>query len=362
MRFAVLCVPYALDYAAGTDSVSDVIAWDLQVASWADQYGLDEVFFAEHHTLGHEPGPAPELMIAAASQQTTRVRLGALGHLVPYHNPVALAHRMIWLDHLTGGRYVAGVAPGAFPTDAQLFGTGVENARMLAEGLDIIQAIFTQPGPWRIDGRYWTADMPEFSSSVNGPHLKPLQRPHPEILMTGMQPKSPTLAEAGRRGHSPVSQEVSSQTLIRHWETYAEAAEAAGHTPRRSSWRVTRDIWLADTDEKAREQVLSGPLGEVWSKVNLPLFKDLGLGSLLAGADVPEHDLCLEWLVDNFFLIGSPETVAKKIEALHAEVGGFGTLLMGAPGRGREPDTYRRSLELLGSEVAPRLSHLVAGS
>nr|WP_260408382.1 LLM class flavin-dependent oxidoreductase [Planomonospora venezuelensis] len=351
-----------MDYAAGTDSVSDVIAWDLQVASWADQYGLDEVFFAEHHTLGHEPSPAPELMIAAASQTTTRVRLGALGHLIPYHNPVALAHRMMWMDHLTGGRYVAGVAPGAFPTDAQLFGTGGENARMLAEGLDIIHAIFTKPGPWRIDGRYWTADMPQFSSSVNGPHLKPFQRPHPEILMTGMQPRSPTLAEAGRRGYSPVSQEVSSETLIQHWETYAEAAKSAGHVPNRSNWRITRDLWLADTDEEARQQALSGPLGEVWSEVNLPLFKDLGLGSLLAGTAVPEQDLSLEWLVDNFFLVGSPETVVKKIEKLHAEVGGFGTLLMGAPGRGQEPERYRRSLELLGSEVAPRLSHLVAGS
>lgn len=178
--------------------------------------------------------------------------------------------------------------------------------------------------------------------------------------MTGMQPRSPTLAEAGRRGHSPVSQEVSSETLIRHWATYAEAAEGAGHCARRSNWRITRDVWLADTDEEARDQALNGPLGEIWSKINLRLFKKLGLGSLLAGSAVREEDLSPAWLVDNFFLVGSPATVVAKIEDLYHSVGGFGTLLASAPGRGREPEKYRRSLELLGSEVAPRLSHLEA--
>ena len=92
--------------------MQEVIDWDLQATVWADEYGLDEVFFAEHYTLGAEPSPAPDLMIAAAARITSRVKLGALGHLLPYHHPVALAHRMMYLDHLTGGRYIAGVAPG----------------------------------------------------------------------------------------------------------------------------------------------------------------------------------------------------------------------------------------------------------
>jgi len=359
MKFGLIAVPYALDYAAGKETVQDVISWDVQIAKWADQYGLDEMFFAEHYTLGHEPSPAPDLMIAAASQVTSRITLGALGHLLPYHNPVALTHRMMWLDHMTNGRYKAGIAPGAFPSDAQLFGTGSNNPQMLAEGIDIMMAIFTKPGPWEIDGKFWTASMPAYDDALHGPHLKPLQQPHPEILMTGMQVNSPTLREAGLRGFSPVSQSVSADALKTHWETFADAAAEAGNTPDRNNWRVCRDYWVAETDEQAKEEVRSGPLGRTWAEHNIPLFKHLGLGKLLGGSALAsEDDLTLEWMIDNFFLVGSPETVIEKTRALYDEVGGFSTIVGATHGRGSDPEMYRKNLELVGTQVVPKLADL----
>jgi alkanesulfonate monooxygenase SsuD/methylene tetrahydromethanopterin reductase-like flavin-dependent oxidoreductase (luciferase family) len=359
MKFGVISVPYALDYAAGKETVRDVIDWDMQVAKWADSYGIDEMFFAEHYTLGHEAGPAPDLMIAAASQVTTTLRLGAMGHLLPYHNPVALAHRMMWLDHMTGGRYIAGIAPGAFPSDAQLFGTGSNNGAMMAEGIDIMMSVFTKPGPWEIDGKFWTASMPEYTDALHGPHLKPLQQPHPEIMMTGMQENSPTLREAGLRGFSPVSQEVNTDALKTHWATYAEAAAEAGYTPDRNNWRIGRDLHVAETDEQAREEVLAGPIGRTWAEHNLPLFKRLGLGPLVCGSALrSEDDLSVEWMIDNIFLVGSPDTVIEKTRALYDEVGGFGAVFCPSHGRGAEPERYRKSLELLGTRVAPKLVDL----
>ena len=119
-----------------------------------------------------------------------------------------------------------------------------------------------------------------------------------------------------------------------------------------------RDYWVAETDEQARDEVLNGPMGETWEAHNLPVFKTLELMDLLVGPNPPAGGPTLEWLVDNFFLVGSPETVAMKIEQLYQQVGGFGTLLMAAHGRGADPDAYRRSMELVGTEVAPRVAHL----
>jgi alkanesulfonate monooxygenase SsuD/methylene tetrahydromethanopterin reductase-like flavin-dependent oxidoreductase (luciferase family) len=164
MRFGVFSIPFTIEYAEGRASAKEVIDWDMQIVKWADQYGIDEAFFAEHYTLGHEPSPAPDLMIAAASQVTKEIKLGAAAHLLPYHNPIALAYRMMWLDHMTGGRYIAGVAPGAYPSDAQLFGTGNNNPKMMAEALDIIEAIWTKPGPFTINGEFWNVDMPRLRS------------------------------------------------------------------------------------------------------------------------------------------------------------------------------------------------------
>jgi alkanesulfonate monooxygenase SsuD/methylene tetrahydromethanopterin reductase-like flavin-dependent oxidoreductase (luciferase family) len=358
VKFAVFNVPFALDYAAGKESLQDVIDWGVQTAAWADQYGLDEVFYAEHYTLGVEPSPAPDLMIAAASQRTSRIGLGALGHLLPYHNPVALAHRMLFLDHMTGGRYVAGVAPGAYPSDAQLFDTGKNNPEMLAEALDIVDAIFHKEGPWRFEGKYWNAEMPAFDEHIAGPHLKPFQPAGPERLMTGMQPTSPTLTEAGRRGYSPVSQAVHADVLKQHWETYSAAARIAGHEPSRRSWRIVRDWFVADTDEQARELALKGSLSAL-AAYNLAVFQSLGIAGLLSGSEVDASELNVEWMLDNFALVGSPETVAQKIRDLYEGVGGFGTLICASHARIPDGEAWRRSWELTGSEVAPLVADLM---
>lgn len=358
--------PYAQAYADGHRALRDVIEWDLQVARWADEHGLDELFFAEHHTIGHEPSPAPDLMIAAAARETEHLRLGAAAHLLPYHNPMALATRLMYLDHMTGGRYIAGFAPGSFATDGQLFGVGPGNARLMDEAIDIIEAIWTRREPFRIDGEFWTVEMPAYSEQWHGPHLRPFQQPRPEVMMTGVQPTSPTFKDAGRRGFSPTSQQVGTATLLQQWQTYAEAATEAGHSPDRASWRVMRDVFVAETDAEARRSFLEGPAGRTWDELVLPTFravrdrggKPYALGQLLLDPGMDIEELTLEWLVDRFFIVGSPDTVVERITQLDEELGGVGALLSFTFDHSQDPEPYRRHLELLGSEVKPRVAAL----
>lgn len=362
MKFGIFNIPYAAGYASGKRTAREVIDWDLQLTQWADEYGLDEAFFAEHYTLGGEPSPAPDAMIAAASQITKNITLGAAAHLLAYHNPVALAHRMMWLDHMTGGRYIAGVAPGAYPSDAQLFGTGKNNPKMMVEALDIIEAIWNKPGPFTINGEFFSVDMPAYDHDIEGPHLRAFQPAGIPLMMTGMQPASPTLAEAGRRGCIPLSQEVHESVLIQHWETYSAAAIAAGHNPKRSDWHICRDIFVAETDEQAIDQVVNGAMGTLWRDYNIPTFVNkLGIGDLISGGHVPPSELTIEWMLENFLIVGSPETVASKIEALYDTVGGFGSIVTFAHEYIDNPEPYRRSFELIGKEVRPRLAHLTGG-
>jgi alkanesulfonate monooxygenase SsuD/methylene tetrahydromethanopterin reductase-like flavin-dependent oxidoreductase (luciferase family) len=368
MDLGLFSPPYAREYVAGRQTLQEVIEWDLQVARWSDEYGLAELFFAEHYTIGHEPSPAPDLMIAAAARETTRLRLGAAAHLLPYHNPVALAHRLMYLDHITGGRYIAGFAPGSFPTDAQLFGIELGNAKRFDEAVDIIVAIWTREGAFRIEGEFHTVDVPEHSDQWNGPHLKPFQKPHPEIMMTGVQPTSPTFADAGRRGFSPMSQQVGLSALLKQWETYEEASTGAGHTPDRANWRVMRDVFVADTDEEARRLFLEGPAGRTWDELVLPTFRQVrdrggkpyALGELLLDPGMSIDELTLEWLVDDFFIVGSPDTVVEKITQFNEQLGGVGALLSFVFDFSRDPEPYRRHLELLGQEVGPRIATLGA--
>lgn len=360
MKFGSFSGPYTVKYWKGAQTAKEVIDWDLQLVKWADEYGLDEAYFTEHHTVGTEPSPAPDLMIAAASQVTSNITLGAMGHLIPYHNPAALAHRLMWLDHMTGGRYIAGVAPGAFPTDAQVYGTGKNNAEMLYDGLEVITAIWTQEPPYKVEGKYFSVDVPAFNELWHGPHLKPFQTPHPRFAIAGNSARSQGHMEAGKRGWIMVSQQSSVATLRSHWDTYSEAAESAGRTPRREDWRILRDVFVADTDEQARERVLQGGHGIFWREHLLPLFKAFGLAEALADPGMSADDITLEWLVDEFFLVGSPETVERKIRKLWDETGGFGALVSSVHDYTDQPDHMRRSLELLGTDVKTRVKDLIA--
>ncbi|MET3934833.1 hypothetical protein [Arthrobacter sp. OAP107] len=82
------------------------------------------------------------------------------------------------------------------------------------------------------------------------------------------------------------------------------------------------------TDEEARDKVLNGAMGRIWGEYNIPTFVNkLGIGDLLCGGAIAPEDLTVEWMVDNFFIVGSPDTVIRKIENLYNTVGGFGSLV-----------------------------------
>src|SRR6266852_5758681 len=103
-------------------SVLEGHLWDLEELQRLDRLGFSEAWIGEHFTAPWEPCPAPDLLIAQALLRTKQIHLGPLGHLLPYHHPVELAHRVAYLDHIAQGRYQLGVGISALPTDHQLFG------------------------------------------------------------------------------------------------------------------------------------------------------------------------------------------------------------------------------------------------
>ena len=70
--------------------------WDLDEFERLDAVGFDEAWIGEHSTAAWDPCPAPELLIAQALLRTKQKRLGPLGHLLAYHHPVELVHRVAW--------------------------------------------------------------------------------------------------------------------------------------------------------------------------------------------------------------------------------------------------------------------------
>src|SRR5918994_6500154 len=122
-------------------SLYDGAQWDLQVLRWADELGYEEAWIGEHFTAPWEPNPAPDLLIAQSLLKTERIKLAPGAHLLPYHHPVELAHRVAFLDHMAQGRFMLGVGSSGLPSDWKLFdidGFGGEHRRMTREALEIM--------------------------------------------------------------------------------------------------------------------------------------------------------------------------------------------------------------------------------
>src|SRR3989442_13001544 len=73
-------------------NLNDGHQWDLQQLRWADELGFSEAWIGEHHTAPWEPHPAPDLLVAQALLQTSRMRIGPGGFLFPSPHPPQPAH------------------------------------------------------------------------------------------------------------------------------------------------------------------------------------------------------------------------------------------------------------------------------
>ena len=124
------------------------------------------------------------------------------------------------------------------------------------------------------------------------------------------------------------------------------------------SWRICRDIYIAETTEKARKEAVEGVMARDFMQYFAPLLIDRGLTSLVkADPDMPDSDINPEYFVDNVWVVGSPDDVAEKLRQLYNDVGGFGTLL--AIGHEWEPrEKWVNSMTLLANEVMPKLADL----
>ncbi|AZQ63784.1 LLM class flavin-dependent oxidoreductase [Flammeovirga pectinis] len=343
----------------------DGIQEDLQEIEYMDKLGYEESWIGEHFTSNWEPCPAPDLLIAQALLKTKHMKLGPLGHLLPYHNPVELAHRVAYLDHMAKGRYQLGVGISALPSDHNIFGIDKlakgSNRSMTFESIKIMTDLWLN-GPQNFNGEYFNAGEGKTQFSELGFHLKPYQLPHPPIAIAGLTPNSANHELCGEKGYLPVSLGVSPNNEIvkQHWDAVEKGAQKSGLTPKRSEWRIIKDIYVAATDEEALSLAKKGMMGRCWREFLLPIYLGLGLGPLLKiDPNMKDEEITLDYIAEHLWITGSPDTVANKINKLYDDVGGFGYIIMTSYDSKDEKTAWNNSLALLKNQVLPKCKIIV---
>lgn len=358
------CGIFMTPYNPPSRSARQVFDWALDIARIADEAGYVDYMIGEHYTLGWENIPMPEAIIAACAQTTKNIRFAPMAHLLPYHDPATLAIRIGWLSQVMEGRYFLGVAPGGHHTDAILHGFDDISSlppRQL-EALALMEKVwerkpFQEKGQWFQAGFPGPDSMPEYHVDIadNNPFGG---RENLEIAVTALSMNSKSMVFAGSRNYSPISFFGGVPQMKAHWETWANAMQAHGHTPERQRFRVCRDIFIADTDAEAKRLFLKSGMMRTWQEYLKEIYVKFGLFDGIiqdSGQDITPDTIDENFLAEHVVLCGSPETVIEKLEALADKCGGWGQLVANQHDSLDDPAPWEESLRRLATEVCPKV-------
>lgn len=342
LRFGVFLAPF---HPVGQNPTL-ALERDLDLLCHIDSLGFDEAWIGEHHSAGYEIIASPEVFIAAASQRTKHLRLGTGVSSLPYHQPLMLADRMVLLDHLTRGRVMFGVGPGALPSDAFMMGIEVARQRdMMEEAFEAILDLLAGEKPVNCSTGWFTLRDARLQ-------MRPYSDPCFEIAVAAqVSPSGPRLA--GRFGASLLSIGATStggfDILGSHWQVMEERATEFGTSVDRRKWRLVGPVHIADTKEQAYEDVTFG----------LPQWVDYfqRVAALPLGPDTTDvTEMADAMNASGFAVIGTVDDAAAQIQRLIDQSGGFGTFLNMAHEWAPRGATLH-SYELLARYVFPQFQH-----
>jgi alkanesulfonate monooxygenase SsuD/methylene tetrahydromethanopterin reductase-like flavin-dependent oxidoreductase (luciferase family) len=325
----------------------------LEQLQLADELGFDWVTVAEHHFGPLALTPNPMVMAGALTQRVRRARIALLGATIPILNPVRVAEEFAMLDTLTCGRVVAGMLRGTSNEYVTYHVNPAESHERFEEALKLIVKCWTEPEPFGWQGRYY-----EYRSISIWP--RPVQQPHPPVLMSGSSPESGEMAARNRvrLGFAVTTVPLASQAA----DHYRAQAALAGWepTPEDILYRVSAHV--AETDEEALEDLRArggDPRPRV-SRENRTIEETAARAGYYGRDEAAQRGRVARRGVEEQIELGSliaggPETVFSQVRAIRDAIGAGVLEVIFAP-LGREKTL--RGIELFGTRVLPRMREL----
>jgi limonene 1,2-monooxygenase len=320
---------------------------DLETVQWLDHLGYDEAWIGEHHSAGWETIASPELFIATAAERTRHIKLGTGVISLPYHHPLMVANRMIQLDHITRGRVMLGVGPGALVSDAYMLGIEPLTQRpRMDEALGVIMRLLTETEPVTHHAEWFTLQRAMT-------HLRPYTQPHFPIAVAAAQSPS-GMQLAGKYGAAVLSLGIrpgSTETvkLDSFWQIALDVAKEHGKTMNRHDWRLVMPVHLAESRTEAIEQARLGA-----ARFQRDYFEDtMGFEKTFDG---PPEQLIDHMVDTGAWCVGTPDDLIAAIHRLDESSGGFGGLLVMATEWGTRQQV-RHSYELIARYVMPQFQN-----
>jgi len=331
---------------------------DLELAVKCEELGFDDFWVGEHHSSTYENIVMPEIFLGKVLGQTKSIRVGPAPVCLQYHNPVHVANRLAFLDHLSHGRLNVCFGPGAVPTDMEVYGVQPQDTgARVAEAIDMILRLWTSDPPYEFSGQFWKMSLKKAIDAEMGIGAlhKPLQRPFPPIYVPSISRASKGLESAAARGFRFISHHMlRSDVLADQWKTYRTAAAAAGRVASPRDWSIARNIFVAEDMAEARRLAADNSLGRCIQYIlNLTRrTSPTGLAMWKPSPQMAESDCNLDYFLKEVVIAGDPPHVTAQLLELREQAGPFGSLVVVA----HDWDDRQRwlhSLELFAHQVMP---------
>ena len=355
MEFAVFDEG-SLNYFRSVPRAADLYEQRIREVQLEEQLGFGYHFIIEHQGNTGGQWTSPAVFLTALARHTSTIRIGGMIFLLPFYNPLRLAEDAATLDHLSGGRLEFGAGIGTLAHEFQRWNIPFEERREIAtEALEIIKKAWTED-VLTYEGKYW-----KFDEALPMPH--PYQKPHPPMWYVGRSRESLGYAVANKYGIGVAFQPdpIAAETF-NLWRELWNEAEYNEPMPRSF---LARSVYVAETDEKAREEVAPYLIQTYTWGEDMLARTNVGGQSRDTGT-VRAHPEFVKifqgmatdldfWLERGLAHVGSPETVIRRLKK-QQELMGF-DVLGGTFRFGPIPDELvEKSMRLFAKEVMPAFS------
>ena len=339
---------------------------------FSEEMGFDGLMLNEHHNTPTCLGATMNIEAAILARITKKPKIVLLGNPLPiFDNPIRLAEELAEIDMISRGRLVSGFVRGTGVESLATNTNPLFNRERFEEAHDLVIKTWTTPGPFRWEGKH-------YQFRVVNPFEVPLQKPHPPIWIPGTGSPE-TLVWCAEHRYPYIFLETDQESTQDMMTIYSETAREHGYEPGPEHFGYLIRIHVQDTDEKAQEVGKGFLVGNVGvGRVPMPpdYMTPVGYSSRdarylrlrerirsdpfrLGGGgggsiDTATYEAILE---SNRMIIGSPETVVRKLREVLSRVRP-GILGVWTNDGSMGHEDSMRCLELMGQEVLPALREI----
>jgi len=312
----------------------------LEEIELADSSGLYSFGIGEHHREEYYDS-APPVILAAAAARTQRIRLGSAVAVLSANDPVRVFQQFATLDLISRGRIDLVVGRGSFTEAFPLFGLDLHDYDSLfAEKLELLLALRASPEvTW--SGRHRPA------LHAQGVYPRPLQDPLPVWVGVGGTPES--FARAGLLGLPLMVAIIGGEPrrfapLV---DLYRRAGAEAGHDPAALQVGIHVFGYVGESRRQAADTIFPG-----WNEMFTTISRERGFPPPNRAAfDATSGP-------DGAFFLGSPDDIVAKLGRMADQLGGVDRVSLQMTNPRLAHGDLLRGIELLGTEVAPRVADL----